>query len=77
MSKQIKNTMQIDTLPNTVRMSDEELRAFCLDQSVKLVQALKPSFIESPRIAPMALAELLFDYVKKGVVNDPKALRFG
>ena len=69
--------MQIDTLPNTVRMSDEELRAFCLDKSVKLVQALKSTSFNSNRIAPMALAELLFNYVKKGVVNDPEALRFG
>lgn len=58
-------------------MSDEELRRFCLEQSVVLVQALRGSSFGGNRVAPMELAELLFNYVRRGEVEDPDELRFG
>lgn len=58
-------------------MSDEELRKFCLEQAVILIQSLKGTSIGCNRIAPMELAELLFNYIRKGEVKDPEALRFG
>lgn len=58
-------------------MSDKKLRKFCLEQSVILIQALKGSSFGSVRVAPMELAELLFNYIQKGDVKDPETLRFG
>lgn len=58
-------------------MSDEELRKFCLEQSVTLVRSLKGVSMGFPRVAPMELAELLFNYIKYGEVKDPEVLRFG
>lgn len=58
-------------------MSDEELRKFCLEQSVILVRSLTGISIGRHRIAPMELANLLFNYIKHGEVKDPEVLRFG
>lgn len=58
-------------------MNDEELRRFCLSQSVSLIQALKTASFGSDQVAPMELADLLFNYIRKGEINDPPSLRFG
>ena len=58
-------------------MSDEELRKFCLEQSVILVRSLTGMSIGCHRVAPMELADLLFNYIRKGEVKDPEVLRFG
>lgn len=54
-------------------MPDGEPRIFRLKQSVDLIQMS----IGSNHAAPMELAELLFNYVKRREVKDPDELRFG
>lgn len=58
-------------------MSDEDLRKFCLEQSVILIRSLKGSSFGRHRVAPMELADLLFNYIRNGEVKDPEVLRFG
>ena len=57
-------------------MNDIQLRKFCLAQAVLLIQKLPNSFGRK-HIAPMELANLLFNYIKNGKVNDPQCLLFG
>lgn len=58
-------------------MSDEDLRKFSLEQAVILIQSLKGTSFGYRRVAPMELADLLFNYIRKGEAKDPDVLRFG
>ncbi len=56
---------------------DEELRAFCIEQSIRLIQCIKTSSMGEKQISPFELSELLFNYIKKGESFDLPLLRFG
>lgn len=57
---------------------DEDLRRFCLEKAVQLLQGRPTSYFgpldEATHLHPMDVAERLFRYVRYGEVNDYKEL---
>lgn len=52
-------------------MNDEQLRKFCLEQSVKLYESRKePSgLISHESISILEITKILFDYIKDGEIE--------
>ena len=57
--------------------SDEELRRFCIEQSIRLIQCIKTYSMGEEQVSPFELSELLFKYIKTGEAFDLPVLRFG
>ena len=59
-------------------LNDAELRRFCLEKAVQLLQGRPTSYFgpldEATHLHPMDVAERLFRYVRYGEVNDYKEL---